>query len=121
MNGRGRRQKGARGEREVAKILQGRRTGQMQSQSDSNEADVESGLPRWNETFHTEVKRQEKLSLDKWSAQAKADAGDKIPLVVYRRSQQPWRVSLELDDFLFLWHHAHQSETFPEAIIERFG
>lgn len=107
MSGKMARNKGARGEREVAEILEGRRTGQMQSQNGSTEADVEAGLPGWNENFHTEVKRQERVEIVKWCEQSQADAGEKIPLVVWRRNHDKWRVTLPLDDFLGLVHKAH--------------
>ena len=123
MSGRKSRDKGARGEREVAELLNGRRTGQMQSQEDSSEADVEAGEPLWNEAFHTEVKRQERLQMNRWHKQAAADAAEKIghpiPLVVYRSNGEPWRVSLDMNDFLFLWKYTHSHPGFPAAISDR--
>lgn len=54
-------------------------------------------------TFHVESKRQETLHLDRWSRQAETEAQEgATPLVVYRRSREPWRVSLRLEDLLAL-------------------
>ena len=93
--------KGKRGELEVAHILQehgyvARRT-QQYCGSTGDAADV-VGLP----DFHLEVKRAERMELYKWYAQAVNDSeksGD-IPVVVHRASRKPWLVSLSLDDFL---------------------
>lgn len=53
------------------------------------------------EKFRIEVKRRETIAIDKWSQQVEecAKAGE-VPVVVYRRSGQPWRVCLLLDDFI---------------------
>ena len=109
--GRSQRTKGATGEREVVAALQARghhsrRTAPMQTGYGGTHGDADvAGLPG----YHIEVKRQEALSLDKWSAQAEADASvtGNVPLVVYRRSRQPWRVALTLDAFLDLYELAH--------------
>ena len=53
--------------------------------------------------FHVETKRQETLAMDKWSRQAETEAiSGSVPLVCYRRSRQPWRVSMRLEDLLVL-------------------
>jgi hypothetical protein len=98
MNGRGARNKGAAGEREVAKILTDnlgfvvkRNLGQARDGADDITIDK----------FRIEVKRKEALAIDKWSAQVEACAkAGEVPVVVYRRSGQPWRVCLLLDDFI---------------------
>ena len=101
------RHKGARGELEVVRELQARgidarRTAPMQAGGSRGDADVLS-LPG----VHIEVKRQERLCLDQWSRQAEADApAGAMPVVAYRRSREPWRVALLLDDFLDLLQKA---------------
>ena len=51
--------------------------------------------------LHVEVKRQERLLLPKWIAQAEAEAPPgTIPVVVYRRSREPWRIDMDLAQFL---------------------
>lgn len=94
------RNKGAAGEREVAKILRergytGARRG-VQYHGGPDSPDVR-GLPG----FHLEVKRVEKGSIYKFMEQAREDAGwENVPLVVHRRSNEPWMVIIDLDEFL---------------------
>ena len=45
-------------------------------------------------SFNIEVKRQERLALPQWLAQARAQPG--IPVVCYRQNRQPWRCLVEL-------------------------
>jgi Holliday junction resolvase len=92
------REKGKRGEREVAEVFRdagfqdAHRTGQMQSNALGTHADV-SGVP----SLHLEVKRCEVLKVPAWIAQAKADAksGDE-PVVAFRQSGEPWRAVVDL-------------------------
>jgi hypothetical protein len=92
------RRKGATAEREVAAILTDalgfvvkRQLGQARDGGD----DIRVG--RWR----LEVKRRETLAMDAWSAQVEAcaEAGER-PAVIYRRSGQPWRISMLLADFI---------------------
>lgn len=89
------RNKGKRGELEIAHLFGTRRTGLMQSQQGATEADVE------HDRYHLEVKRQERIQIEAWCRQAEEDCPEgKIPVVVWRRNREPWRVTLLLDDFL---------------------
>lgn len=98
MNGRGRRNKGSHAEREIAAILTDqlgfvvkRNLGQARDGGD----DITIGQ------YRLEIKRQERLQIDAWSAQVEACANpSEVPVVVYRRNGQPWRVCLLLDDFI---------------------
>lgn len=98
MNGRGKRNKGAAGERELAGILKDnlgfevkRNLGQARDGAD----DITI------QKFRIEVKRQERLQVDKWSEQVEScSKSGEIPVLVYRRNGQPWRVCLKLDDFI---------------------
>lgn len=93
-------QKGKRGELEVAHILQehgydARRTAQYCGNT-GEAADV-SGL----DGFHIEVKRCETTKIWDWIHQAQNDCnGKNIPIVVFRKSHEGWQVSLKLEDFL---------------------
>lgn len=94
------RRKGANGEREIARILRahgfsGQRTALLQTHGVAGAADV-TGLPG----IHIEVKRAEALRIEQWCRQAEAECGEKVPVVMWRRSRQPWRVTLPLADFL---------------------
>jgi Holliday junction resolvase len=98
MNGRGKRNKGAAGERELAGILKDhlgfevkRNLGQARDGAD----DITI------QKFRIEVKRQERLQVDKWSEQVEScSKSGEIPVLAYRRNGQPWRVCLKLDDFI---------------------
>lgn len=98
MNGRGKRNKGAAGERELAALLSDhlgfvvkRNLGQARDGADDLTV----------QQFRIEVKRQERLQVDKWSEQVEACAKPgEIPVLAYRRNGQPWRVCLRLDDFI---------------------
>ena len=88
------RRKGADGEREVRDILidhgfEARRDGRLDDDLDHN-----------LEGFHLEVKRRERYEIDSWISQAEGDCNGRIPVVVFRKSREPWRVILRLDDFL---------------------
>ncbi len=93
------RNKGARGERELAKELtrvlgiEARRGRQFCGSPDS--PDVKTSL---DDAVHFECKRVEAFNLYKALDQAKRDAGDKIPVVAHRKNQREWVVVVRLDD-----------------------
>ena len=102
-------EKGKRGEREVAKILRSygfdaRRTAQYCGKT-GDASDV-VGI----DGFHIEVKFVEKLNI--WNAvkQAERDADAefvnhdtvKKPVVIYRKTQEDWHCILGIDDFVEL-------------------
>lgn len=94
-------QKGARGEREVAEILrkygfEARRSAQYCGNT-GDAADITTNLP-----YHIEVKHQETLQIDKWWEQATHDAKDKTPILVFRKNNQKWRVVMDFEKFLEL-------------------
>ena len=104
MGGKMSRDKGARGERELAGILRGygydkSRRAQQYCGSETS-ADV-LGLPG----IHIEVKRTEALSLYPAVAQAKRDTGNSgdYPVVFHRRSDYKWLVIMELDDWIEIY------------------
>lgn len=95
--------KGARGERELAARLRflgiDARRGQQYSGA-NGDADV-IGLPG----IHIECKRVERLNLEKAFDQSKRDAarvGD-IPTVMHRKNGGEWLVTLSLEHFLSLY------------------
>lgn len=96
------RNKGATGERELAKVLRGYgyncRRGQQYCGA-NGDADV-VGLPG----LHIECKRVERLNLDDAMAQAKADARDEeIPVVMHRKNNGEWSVTIPLKDFVVIY------------------
>lgn len=99
------RQKGARGEREIAKILRQRgydaRRGQQYSGA-NGDADV-VGLPG----IHIEVKRVEALNIDKAMEQAITDAKPgEMPAVFHRKNGKEWKATVRLKDFIKLYKQA---------------
>ena len=94
--------KGARGEVELAHILQqhgySARRGQQYSGA-NGDADV-IGLPK----IHIECKRVERLNLYDAMAQSIHDARDgEIPVVMHRRNNAKWLITLHLDDFMEIY------------------
>ncbi len=96
------REKGKRGERELASKLcgygyDGVRRGQQYC-GVNGDADV-IGLPG----IHIECKRVERLNLDGAMSQAKADSKGDIPAVFHRKNNGDWHVTLSLDDFMTIY------------------
>lgn len=99
------REKGANGEREIARILKEYgydcRRGQQYS-GVNGDADV-VGLPG----VHLEIKRVERLNIQDAMDQSKRDASaagrGEIPVVVHRRNYCEWLVTMKLDDWMSLY------------------
>ena len=102
--GKASREKGKRGEREVAKIFrdagyaEAHRTSQYCGKT-GDASDV-TGVPG----LHLEVKFVEKEAVRSWYGQAVRDAeaagrGD-TPVVIHRKTHEDWLVTLSLDDFI---------------------
>lgn len=92
------RQKGAQGEREWSTWIrdnwgiEARRGCQHQGRPDA--PDVITDLVG----VHFEVKRVEKLSIEKAMAQATRDAGDGVPCIAHRRNRCDWMVTVKAKD-----------------------
>lgn len=93
--------KGARGEREVAEVLSrygfDSRRGQQFSGSPDSPDVISPKFP-----LHIEVKRVERLNLAQAFEQSAEDAGDKPPCVIHRKSREDWKITLNLKDLLCL-------------------
>lgn len=103
--GKSQREKGKRGEREVALKLRDHgyeaRRGQQYCGA-AGDADV-IGLPG----IHIEVKRTEAFRLYDALAQAFSDARqDEIPVVFHRKSDHKWVVVMDADDWIELYKEA---------------
>lgn len=95
--------KGRAAELELSRILQdhGYPVEAGRAQSYGEVPDL-SGLPG----VHIECKRAETLRLSDWMAQAERDAqrfGDGAPAVFFRRSREPWRVVMNLTDWMEIY------------------
>ena len=102
------RDKGKRGEREVASLLRSygydaHRGVQYQGGKDSPDV---VGLPG----IHIEVKRTEAFRLWDALSQAKADAGDKMPVVIHRKNDCEWVVVQPLEDWIKLYREWEASQ-----------
>ena len=98
------REKGKRGERELAAKLRelGYDTRRGQQFSGANgDADV-VGLPG----IHIECKRVEHLNIDDAIDQAVRDANGETPAVFHRRNNTKWKVTMLLDDWIALYTEA---------------
>lgn len=107
--GKAEREKGKRGERELAGILRDYgydcRRGQQFS-GKNGDADV-VGLPG----IHIECKRVERLNLDNAMEQAKRDVRPgEIPAVFHRKDRGEWYVTLPLTDFMDIYKEADADE-----------
>lgn len=95
------RDKGKRGELEVAELLRWfgfeARRGQ-QHHGGPGSPDVVHDIPN----VHLEVKRTERLQLYEALEQATAEAGGRVPVVLHRRNGKPWVAVLPADSFLNL-------------------
>ena len=94
--------KGGRGERELAAILMeyGYDTRRGQQFSGGFDSPDVVGLPG----IHIECKRVEALNIHKAYAQAvRVSEGKAIPAVFHRRNRDIWMVTLSLEDFMRLY------------------
>lgn len=107
MTGRASKVKGANGEREVVAALR-------EAGYDAHRT-PHSGALGWmpgdaiGTPWFIEVKRCETLRIPEWCRKAEEQAGDSTALVVFRRSHEPWRVVLRLDEFLQLVEQTGQN------------
>lgn len=97
------RQKGARGERELAHELTRLGLGEcrrgVQYQGGPDSPDV-IGVPG----LHIECKRVERLQLSDAMAQSVRDAGpEEVPVVMHRKSREGWLVTMKLSDFCAMY------------------
>lgn len=96
------REKGKRGELELARVLRSLgydcRRGQQYS-GKNGDADV-VGLPG----IHIECKRVERLNLTEAMKQARRDAlPGEFPVVFHRRNDEPWMVTMPLESWIEIY------------------
>lgn len=96
------RQKGKRGELELAHELErygltARRSQQFKGTADSGDVEV----TEWPDML-VECKRVQALNLPKAMAKAIGEAGGtKLAAVFHRRNGEPWMVTMDLEDWMF--------------------
>ncbi len=98
MNGRARRSKGARGERELFRLLSGNLGFVVRRNVDQARSGGADGIeiPGWA----VECKRQETLRVTEWMAQAEtqAEAMGRKPVLFYRQSRHGWSAMMRMRD-----------------------
>ncbi len=104
------RDKGKRGELELAHRLQEygyeARRGQQYA-GINGDADV-VGVPG----LHIECKRVETLNVEKALVQSEQDCGKhEIPVVMHRKNREEWKVTMRLDDFMEIWKGVTRYDT----------
>lgn len=112
------REKGARGERELACVLRDygyeARRGQQYAGA-NGDADV-VGLPG----IHIECKRVERLNLYDAIAQAKHDAREgEIPAVFHRKDNCKWLVTMEIEDWINMYNDTTIPDRWDELVNPR--
>lgn len=110
--GKSSREKGKQGERELAAEL--RRLGFDSARRAQQYCGTESSADILGlERVHIECKRCEALSIYKAMQQAIRDAGETqdIPVVMHRRSRQPWLAIMALED----WAEMYQAYINPKS------
>ena len=116
------REKGKRGERQLAKELQSygydTKRGQQYCGAEGN-ADV-VGLPG----IWIECKRAEQLRMKEWLSQATEDAISAsknegryiIPTVMHRRNNEAWLVTMRLDDWQIIYDKYYEYYTGKKGV-----
>lgn len=99
--GKAEREKGKRGEREIARLLKNLGFDAHRSQqycgNTGDAADV-VGI----DGYHLEVKRREKTEIHAWIKQAEAECGENVPIVLHRRNGEPWYATIPAIDLFQL-------------------
>lgn len=99
MGGKASRAKGNRGENEVIKEFSeagfhAERRGAGYAGDDLRIRE----FPDW----YSEVRRRETLCIPAWCREIEEKAGEKMPLLIFRRSREPWRAAMRLSDLFLL-------------------
>lgn len=99
------RRKGARGEGQLAKLLEtecGYANARRSAQYCGKTGDAPDIVGV--DDLHIECKRVERFSDEKALKQAERDAKkNKVPVVMYRRNKEKWKVCIRLDIFMLIW------------------
>lgn len=98
------RQKGKRGELELAEVLRehGFNSHRGQQYKGGEESPDVTGI----DGVHIECKRNEHLDIYGAVCQAVRDCGKDTPVVMHRKNRQPWLVTMRLEDFINLYKEA---------------
>ena len=112
------RRKGAKAECEIAQILRkdGYTEARRSAQYCGNTGDAPDVVGM--DGVHIEVKRREQIRDEVFLQQAEREAKKGlVPIVVYRRSREKWKVCLRLEVFLAIW--GELTELQRDKIMEK--
>ena len=101
MSGLRSRNKGKRGEREVAELLRSFGVEARRSQQFSGQ-DQTADLTTSVNGVHFEVKRYARIGAARFLEQAKRDAGDAVPVVAMREDRGEWMLMIPMDQLMEL-------------------
>jgi len=109
------RRKGKEGELEVVRML--KEFGYKVARGQQHVGAAKGGLSGTDDVvglpgIHIEVKRVQQLNIEKAMEQSRADAhargkGD-IPVVVHRRNKEKWKVTMDFDDWIWLYEEKYK-------------
>lgn len=109
--GRAQRQKGSRGELEVRDTFRAAGFGSDRTPNSGGlhiPADLSVTYMGEDCGFHIESKRQERVRIKEWIAQAEEDAPEgSTPIVAWRTSWMPWRADIDLEVLVRLLAELH--------------
>lgn len=109
------RDKGARGEREVIKLIHDRLGIECHRTPNSGGLWLPGDIHGLS-GFHLECKYQEAWRLREWMRQAEAQCQEpQVPAVVFRSNREPWYVCLWFEDFLRLVQVREEMELVKEG------
>ena len=95
------RTKGAVAEREVAKLLR------SQGHTEARRGQQYSGIGQADvigvKGIHLEIKRQERVQDEQWLKQSERDAKNEIPVVMYRRNHEQWKILIRQNIADLIW------------------
>lgn len=101
--GRSQREKGKRGERELARVLSsyGHDCHRGQQNRGGGDSPDVVGL----DGIHIECKRVEALNVERAMEQARRDSegSGNLPVVMHRKNGEPWKVTCDLPTFMLLY------------------
>lgn len=95
------RAKGAVAEREVARLLR------SQGHTEARRGQQYSGIGQADvigvKGIHLEIKRQERVQDEQWLKQSERDAKNEIPVVMYRRNHEQWKILIRQNIADLIW------------------
>lgn len=115
------RDKGGRGEREVRDIIRKYGYEKVERWAQRSGGRDVSDIKGYHPELHLEVKFRERAALSEWLQQAECEAEGAEPVVVYRRTREPWRAVVGFYFFLSLVENAVKHGELADVIKDAKG